>query len=77
MGASVLMTTDATAAARALAARRRQASGTCERCGTPFAGTASGSPRRYCSPRCRQAAYVQRQRAQWQIKHRPGDEPGR
>ena len=49
-------TTDATVSeqARALAAQRRIVDSNCEVCGTPIRGT---KKRRYCSNRCRVAAF--------------------
>jgi hypothetical protein len=55
---------DLSAAARAMAAARRVVGeGKCQECGTTITITTAGRPglkKRYCSPRCNQAAYRRR-----------------
>lgn len=50
---------DSTEAARLLAARRTRKQLTCRYCGKAFETI---STRRYCSPSCRQMAYIRRKR---------------
>lgn len=58
------MTTDSTAAARALAARRPRATYVCEVCGKPFEATVQTGARTpsTCSGPCRDKRYYQRKR---------------
>lgn len=51
---------------RAVAAHRQQVTGQCETCGAEMSGTVR---RRYCSPRCRQRVYDQKQRERRQENH--------
>lgn len=48
---------------RGLAGRRAGASGVCPRCGSPVPAKATGRPARWCSQRCRRAAYEERRAA--------------